>query len=255
MASIASSLQDALSASPEYETATSELSALLVSYPPPFIYVHDQDNIRLTAATIRSTLTDLVSGSADILDLRCAFLDAVACFSPRILFDTALNALAGWTPRWDDGAQNWQGHPGADARRYNENIDAFIHGLQAISTGATATTSSTGVNGGGKGKARAQERQPAACRMVLIVERAERLKDNLPDLVVPLTRLAELVSDSYTCLGQQIPHIGTHYSHEPVPSRRHNSLHIRSAMAKHPPFPSRVSGTILHRRPVSRQAR
>ncbi|KAM5531163.1 hypothetical protein V8D89_015184 [Ganoderma adspersum] len=192
MASIAPGLQDALSASPEYETATSELSALLVSYPPPFIYIHDQDNVRLTAATVRSTLTDLVSDSANILDLRFAFVDAVACFSPRVLFDTALNALAGWTPRWDDGAQNWQGHPGADARRYNENIDAFVHGLQAISTGAIAAASSTGVNGGGKGKARAQERQPAACRMVLIVERAERLKDNLPDLVVPLTRLAEL---------------------------------------------------------------
>lgn len=218
MGDIASGLRHALSASPEYQTVRSELSALLVSCPPPFIYVHDPDNVRLTAAIIQSTLTDLVSGSADILDLRFAFVNAVACFSPRILFDTALNALAGWTPDWHDGAQNWQGHPGAEARRHNENIDAFVHGLQAIPTGAATAASSTGVNGGGKGKGRAQERPPATCRMVLIVERAERLKDNLPDLVVPLTRLAELVSGSRTHVwANKVPHTGTRSSHELVP--------------------------------------
>ena len=30
--------------------------------------------------------------------------------------------------------------------------------------------------------------------MVIVIERAERLCENLPELVVPLTRLAELVS-------------------------------------------------------------
>lgn len=30
-------------------------------------------------------------------------------------------------------------------------------------------------------------------RLVILVEQAERLKETLPDLVVPLTRLAELV--------------------------------------------------------------
>ncbi|KAI1798294.1 origin recognition complex subunit 5 C-terminus-domain-containing protein [Ganoderma leucocontextum] len=200
MADIASGLRHALSASPEYEVVRSELSALLVSYPPPFIYVHDPDNVRLAAATIRSTLTNLVSGSADLLDLRLAFVNAVACLSPRILFDTALNALTGWTPDWRDGAQNWQGHPGAEARRYNENLDAFVHGLQAISTDAAAAALSKGLNGEGKGKARAQELPPATCRVVLIIERAERLKDNLPDLLVPLTRLAELTQVDVTTI-------------------------------------------------------
>lgn len=226
MADIASELRHTLSASPESDAVRSELCALLVSYPPPFIYIHDPDNVRLTAATIRSTLTNLVSGSPDILELRYAFVNAVACFSPRILFDTALNALAGWTPDWRDGAQNWHGSPGAEARRYNENVDAFVHGLQAISAGIAAA-SSTGVNGGGKGKARAQDRPPATCKMVLIVERAERLRDNLPDLVVPLTRLAELVSVSRTHVwANKVPHMGTHYSHEPVPGRRHNYFRI-----------------------------
>ncbi|TBU58295.1 origin recognition complex subunit 5 C-terminus-domain-containing protein [Dichomitus squalens] len=166
---------------------------LLLSYPPPFIYVHDPDNVRLTTAAIRSTLSHLVSEATDVPNLKYACVDAVACFSPRILFDTALNALAGWTPDWRDGAQNWEGPAGAETRRYNENFDAFVHGLQAISSGVSASTSSTsGMGGEGKSKARAEERAPAGERMVLIVERAERLKDNLPDLVVPLTRLAEM---------------------------------------------------------------
>lgn len=33
-------------------------------------------------------------------------------------------------------------------------------------------------------------------RLVILVEQAERLKETLPDLVVPLTRLAELVRAS-----------------------------------------------------------
>jgi hypothetical protein len=43
--------------------------------------------------------------------------------------------------------------------------------------------------------------------MVLLVERAERLKDNLPDLVVPLTRLAELVSGLVSLLPNCASHI------------------------------------------------
>jgi hypothetical protein len=42
--------------------------------------------------------------------------------------------------------------------------------------------------------------------MVLLIERAERLKDNLPDLIVPLTRLAELVS----CLVSLLPNCASH---------------------------------------------
>ena len=198
MADISPGLQQAAADLPEFETVKSHLAALLLSYPPPFIYVHDPDNVRLTTAAIRSTLAHLASGSTELVDLKYASVNAVACFSPRILFDTALNALAGWTPDWRDGAQNWQGPPGAEARRYNENFDSFVHGLQAISSGASAPRSSAGgANGAGKGKTRAQERTPGSQRMVLIVERTERLKDNLPDLVAPLSRLAEMVSDAY----------------------------------------------------------
>jgi len=93
-----------------------------------------------------------------------------------------LNALSGWTPKWEDGCENW----GA-GERYNENVDAFVHGLRAVSAELSAS-------GKGKGKGKEQEGMGEEVRLVIMVERAERLKDNLPDLVVPLTRLAELVS-------------------------------------------------------------
>ncbi|KAH9919470.1 origin recognition complex subunit 5 C-terminus-domain-containing protein [Epithele typhae] len=126
------------------------------SYPPPFVFVHDPDNPRLTAARpLEST------------QLRYACVNAVACFTPRLLFDTALNALAGWVPDWHTGAQNWLGAGDGEGR---------------------------GGGDVGKGKTRASEHAHPA-RMVLMVERAERLKDSLPDLLSHVDIITIFVSD------------------------------------------------------------
>ena len=197
MADVSSTLQQALQDCLEYEEAASHLSALLQSYPPPFIFVHDPENPRLAASAVRFTLQNLASGSSELVQLKYACINAVACFSPRILFDTALNALAGWVPDWQSGAQNWLG-PTGEGRRFNENFDAFMHGLQAIYADTAAMGRGSDV---GKGKGRASDRACPTPRLVLMVERAERLRDNLPELLVPLTRLAEQV-----CYSSPGPH-------------------------------------------------
>lgn len=202
MSDIAPGLQAALAESPHFEFVSSHLSTLLSSYPPPFIFIHDPETVRLTASVVRSTLHELSSEppTAESSQIKYACVNAVACFSPRILYDTALNALAGWTPDWRNGATNWHGS-GAEARRYNENFDAFVHGVQAVARRlgdiGVAAQSNGASKGKGKGKAKEQEAPPNR-RLVLVVERAERLKDNLPEILVPLTRLAELVSPSPT---------------------------------------------------------
>ena len=197
MSELSPALIHAVENSSECVQTASHLSALLQSYPPPFIFVHDPENPRLTASGIRASLQGFVTGRSDLVRLKCAHVNALACFSPRILFDTALNAFAGWTPDWQGGASNWPGIEGAEVRRYNENFDAFVHGLQAVYADAFVGTGRRSDMGKGKGKERASETACPPPRLVLMVERAERLP---PELLVPLTRLAELVRSAIISL-------------------------------------------------------
>lgn len=110
----------------------------------------------------------------------------MVCFTARAFYDKALNALAGFQPNWEDGSENWSDESG---QRWNESVDGFVHGLRAVYADA--------VNMGKEGEGSQQtgdRRGDSDVRMILVIERAERLKDTLPDLLVPLTRLAELVS-------------------------------------------------------------
>ncbi|KAI0674235.1 origin recognition complex subunit 5 C-terminus-domain-containing protein [Trametes maxima] len=191
MGTVSPSLRDALAQTSEYDIVTSHLSALLLSYPPSFIFVHDPDNSRLTSCVIASALQSLTLQKDACVNIAYACLSAVACFSPRVLYDSALNSLAGWIPDWDDGALNWSAS--ADGGRYNESFDAFVHGLQAIHARATAAAAKVDRTGKGKEKPTIPVRQ-ATFRMVLVIDRAERLRDTLPDLLVPLTRLAEMTN-------------------------------------------------------------
>ncbi|KAI0701668.1 putative origin recognition complex, subunit 5-like protein [Earliella scabrosa] len=197
MGDLSPALKRALHDSSHYEVVTAHLSALLSSYPPPFIFIHDPENIRLTISVIRTALANLSSIPGDDA-LKYACLDAVACFTPRLLFDSALNALAGWAPDWQTNAANWHSTTGGENRRFNENFDAFVHGIQAIT--ADASASEPKLNGSGKGKRKAKEDGSRRPRMALVIERAERLKDNLPELLVPLTRLTELSQTDITTI-------------------------------------------------------
>lgn len=177
-----------------YENLIFQVASLVTTYPPPFIYINDPTNPRIASSVLRSLLSECselpLTASPQ---LRFAHVNAVACFTARIFYDTVLNAMARWIPKWENGCENWTIE--GSGQRWNDSIDGFLHGLRAIasqfSPGAAALNSDDKGKGKGKGKENAHGGDP---RMVLVIERAERLKEVLPELLVPLTRLAELVS-------------------------------------------------------------
>jgi origin recognition complex subunit 5 len=171
---------------PGYETLTTHLTDLITSCPPPFIYIHDPFTPHITASVTNSTVAS-TSVSATEPSVLFARADPVSCFTPRLLYDSILNKLAHWKPTWEDGCKLWGVSTG---RRWNDSIDAFVHGLRAICS-ELSKQQFVSMADGGKGKGKAGSEQP---RIVIIIERAERLKTAHPDLIVPFTRLAELVS-------------------------------------------------------------
>lgn len=159
---------------PGYEKFISHITSVTSSFVLPFLYITDRHNPRITA----SLLNQIYLNGGDCSRARFAHINATACFTARLLYDTILNALAGWEVAWENGCQNW---PDEDGKRYNDSIDSFLHGLRNLRNKFR--------EGKAKGNGSTVDEEPT---MVLLVERAERLKDNLPDLIVPLTRLAEL---------------------------------------------------------------
>ena len=159
-----------------YEYLNHQLSSLITYYPPPFIFVHDPSNLRQCGEAIQSVIRDI--RDASVVSISCAILDGISCFTPRLLYDTALNELADWTPQWENGCSNWAG-PSDLGQRFNENLDGFIHGLKTLESTFS------------QGKRDANSKLEH--RIILVVQHADRLKESMPDLIVPLTRLAELV--------------------------------------------------------------
>lgn len=162
-------------AHPGYENLIGQLHTLLYSGGTPFIYINDPiTELRMTSSAVSSVLFHLSSSTPKVYS---AQINAVACFSPRIFFDSTLNALAEWDVQWQKGAENWTGEGG---RRWNDNLDSFLHGLRTFS-------------------ASKKDKDGVGPQMVLVVQRAEKLREGLIDLLVPLTRLAELVRADLIC--------------------------------------------------------
>lgn len=157
-----------------YENLVDELSQLLLLCPPPFIYVNDATTAHLTANLIADVLGNLDDPLAQI---HSAYVDAVSCFNSRIFYDTVLNAIVAWKPNWQDGCANW--NVANDTGRWNDSLDGFLHGLRKVDRHCSDLPSAKRKNGN--------------VRLVVAINRAERLRDNVPELIVPLTRLAELV--------------------------------------------------------------
>ncbi|KAK0234567.1 origin recognition complex subunit 5 C-terminus-domain-containing protein [Armillaria nabsnona] len=148
-----------------------EVSSLLHASPPPFIFINDPIAPRSTAQALLGALSSTTSTATST---HYVHINAVTCFSARLLFDAILNGLARWTPSWEEGCTNWSGPN--DTGRYNESLDAFLRGLKTLYSFLH--------HGSGH--------LSQVTRFVIVIERAERLKDRLPDLIVPLTRLAEM---------------------------------------------------------------
>lgn len=153
-----------------HESVLFEVSTLVESSPPPFIYINDPVSPALTAKALQDSYSSPASGQR----VRLAHLNAVRCFNARLFYDSALNALADWVPDWDNLCENWGAK---DGHRYNDNFDSFLHGLTAIDAAQPSSSSDSGPT-----------------RFIISIENADRLKDYIPDLLIPLTRLAELVS-------------------------------------------------------------
>jgi len=217
---------------PGYEQFSDELSTLLYTYPPPFIYIHDPEAFKSTCSVVDSILKDTgtppsspssysslfsTSGATTTnpFIIHSARIDAISTFTSRLLFETVIHSLAGWEVNWEDGCSNW--HSNADAEedgggrregemdggesRWNENVDTFIHGLRAVHGYLCRRYGiSTSSKVQGKDKEKANQNDSTSnnnyenVRLVIVIEHAERLKETIPELVVPLTRLAEMVS-------------------------------------------------------------
>jgi hypothetical protein len=79
------------------------------SAPPRQIYIHAPFSPSVTSLVLHALLDASENESAFP---SAAFIDCMISYSPRLIYDSVLNALAGWTPEWDDsldGAPNWDG--------------------------------------------------------------------------------------------------------------------------------------------------
>jgi origin recognition complex subunit 5 len=174
---------------PGYEPLAAEISSLFSARAPPFLYVNDPVSPRTTAFVVNSVLSSIAHSSDASSRVYHAQVNAITCFNPRILYDTILNQLAEWEVKWADGCTNWTGD---DDQRWNENLDGFLHGLMAVHSFILRRNQAASSKG--KFKQTDADLTTDSGQIVIVVERAERLSDQMPDLVVPLTRLAELVS-------------------------------------------------------------
>lgn len=159
---------------PGYESFGTLFTDLLTTSPPPFVYIRDFTTPHITSRVVSSALTAL----PDKPPILHAIVNASTCFTARLLYDTIIQKLAGWTPTWESGCQLW------GDQRWNDSFDGFIHGLRAISVERSKSSMV---------KTRGKTVQ-STLKVIIVIERAERLKEYLPDLLVPLSRLAETVS-------------------------------------------------------------
>ncbi|KAK2463847.1 hypothetical protein APHAL10511_004152 [Amanita phalloides] len=188
-----------------------ELATLVVLAPPPFIFLHDPVSLPHTTCALKNALATRFKKDATAHVL-LAFANGISCFSPRLLYDHIINSLANWTVDWNEGCANWT--LPSSARRWNDSFDSFIRGLRTLhshtrtnkSDNQRAARKGVGKKTKGrekdKGKPRQVEEQveEEEVRFAIVLEHAERLRDNMPDLLVPLTRLAELTQLDLTVI-------------------------------------------------------
>ena len=162
---------------PGYESFATLFTDLLTTSPPPFIYIHDVATPHITSQVLSSLLAAL----PDDPPFLHAIVNASTCFTARLLFDTVIRKLANWTPTWESGCLLW------GDQRWNDSFDGLIHALRAISVERSKHPAT---------KTRGQSTQSSP-KIAIVIERAESLKEYIPDLLVPLSRLAESVSQDW----------------------------------------------------------
>ena len=154
--------------------APSPLASLLCVCPPFFIHVHDPQN--------HFKYTDVVT-SVQESQRTFVIIDSTECISQRVLFSRIINGLAEWTVEWDDNCESWGGPV---VGNWDSGFDAFVHALKQLWRGIQRLQHESSDEH--------EEEERSEGSMIVILEHCERLKDFVPFIFVPLTRLAELVS-------------------------------------------------------------
>lgn len=156
-----------------------QLPQLLSLCPPPLIHLHDpqhQLEHNPNLENIRRAQNAFIS------------IDCTECISQRVLFTRIINGLANWVPEWrDHGGESWGGQ-GLGA--WDTSFDAFALAFRALWQSLLDSKSANGSTSGGNDG------------IVIMLLNSERLKDFLPSLFVPFTRLSELVCGHETKLSR-----------------------------------------------------
>jgi origin recognition complex subunit 5 len=170
----------------------SHLSILMAVAPPPFTHIFDPHTPRITCQLIASVL-DLINESAntELKPLRYACVDAREVVAARQFYDRAINAFAGHRPTRANGYENWAGGTWSDC------FDSFVAGLREIGklhSGVSEKKQTDAMDVTETGDQQNTAQSDAACNLILVIENANYLAGALKELLVPLTRLSEMVS-------------------------------------------------------------
>lgn len=147
------------------------VAELLQLHPPPFIFIHDPLHSRPTpSAFLHNSLRNSTSQSVS------ALIDCNACFTSKMLFHAIINEVASCMPELNTKgkAMSWSN---GNVSKWDRSLDSFVEALKS------AYDETRGTRGTRKNT-----------NLILLFENAGRLKETLPGLIVPLTRLDELVS-------------------------------------------------------------
>ena len=145
-----------------------QLPELLSACPPPLIHIHDPHD----QLEYHSTLSDIQQTQRAYVSIDC-----IECLSQRVLFSRIVNGLANWTPSWDAGGECW----GSNALGvWDTSFDTFAKALKKLWLSILDSDE--------------DEDHAAPEAMVIVLRNAEVLKERLGEVLVPLTRLSELVS-------------------------------------------------------------
>ncbi|KAF5354089.1 hypothetical protein D9756_006949 [Leucocoprinus leucothites] len=145
-----------------YDDFIQEVETLISTYPPPFIYVYDPISLRTTSTVLTKAISGIRDNSTDSgIEIYHVHVDAVTCFSQRLLFDTIINPLRSIDPDSDL------------SERWNDSWDSFLHGIRHLND-------------------RRRRETQKDVRFIISIEQVQRLKEKLPDSIIPLSRLNEL---------------------------------------------------------------
>ncbi|KAG9127409.1 hypothetical protein FRC07_014088 [Ceratobasidium sp. 392] len=169
------------------------LSILMAVAPPPFMHIFDPHTLRITCQLIASVLEALAnSDNSELKPLRYACVDAREIVAARQFYDRAINAFVGHRPTRANGYENWAGGTWSDC------FDSFTAGLREIGKLYSPVSETEKINADAMDvtETGGHPENDNACNLILVVENVNYLTGSLKELLVPLTRLSEMVPNA-----------------------------------------------------------